>query len=128
MLVVTYELHKLLKKYENKNGDMYTQCVQCLWDMAVESKEDDFIRKWFDQVNKLALFVEIEKCVRFVLPQHIIRGDSDKATFRKSVIDVIIKNEDVQFLQLQDITVHAEALLTSIVNLWVTMAASWMAE
>ena len=73
-----------------------------------------------------------------VLPQHIIRGDSDKATFKKSVLDVIVRNEDVQFYWLllsQDIDniVHAEALLTETVNLWVTirgfsMAASWMAE
>jgi hypothetical protein len=38
--------------------------------MAVEREEDDFIRKWFDQVNRFALLVEIEKCVHFVLPQH----------------------------------------------------------
>ena len=77
-------------------------------------------------IAHFSLFVEIEKCVRFVLPQHIIRGDSDKATFRKSVLDVIVRNEDVQFYWLllsQDIDniVHAEALLTEIVNLWVTI-------
>ena len=26
----------------------------------------------------LTIFVEIEKCVRIMLPQHVIRGDSDK--------------------------------------------------
>ena len=102
-----YVPHKLLQKYENKSGDMYSQYVQCLGDMAVEGEEDmlEYTRKWFEQVNRgglfplndstFSLFVEIEKCVRFVLPQHIIRGDSDKATFRKSVLDVIVRNEDV---------------------------------
>ena len=66
--------------------------------------------------------------MRLVLPQHIIRGDSDKATFKRSVLDVIVN----WLLLLQDIA-HAETLLTEIVNLWVTIrgfsiAASWMAE
>ena len=129
---------------------MYSQYVQCLGDMAVEGEGDEFAtysRRWFDQVNRGGLFplnektftllVEIEKCVRVVLPKHIIQGDSDKATYKKSVLDVIVNNEDVQFywvLLSQDIDVeHAEALLTEIVNLWLTirgfaMAASWMGE
>ena len=34
-----------------------------------------------------ALFIEIEKCVWLLLPQHIIRGDSDKAKFKSSVVE-----------------------------------------
>ena len=145
-----YVPYKLLKKYDNKTGEMYSQYVQCLGDMAVEGEEDflGYTRKWLDQVNRgglfplnekaFALFIEIEKCVRLLLPQHIIRGDSDKATFKRCVLEKIVKNEDVQFnwlLLSQDIddVAHAEHLLTEIVNLWVTIrgysiAASWMAE
>ena len=73
-----------------------------------------------------------------MLLQHIIGSDSDKATFKRAVIEKIVKNEDVQFICLlhcQDIddVIHAEALLTKIINLWITIrgfsiAASWMAE
>lgn len=141
--------YKLLK-YDGKGGDVNTQYIQCLGNMAVQGEEDilGYTRKWLDQVNRgglfplnektLELFVEIEKCVRSILPQHVICRDSDKATFKRSVLDVIVKNEDIQFnwmLVLQDIDdiAQAEALLMEVVNLWVTirgflMAASWMAE
>ena len=141
----------LLKKYETKCGDMYSQYVQCLGDMAVEGEGDDILtytRKWFDQVNRgglfpindntFSFFVEIEKCVRTVLPKHMVHGEADKASFKKSVLDVIVKNENVQFywtLLSQDIESpeNSEALLTEIIHLWVTirgfsMAASWMEE
>lgn len=146
-----YVPRSLLKKYEIKCGDMYSQYVQCLGDMAVEGEGDDILtytRKWFDQVNRgglfpindntFSFFVEIEKCVRMVLPKHMVRGEADKASFKKSVLDVIVKNESVQFywtLLSQDIEnlENSEALLTEIVHLWVTirgfsMAASWMEE
>ena len=119
--------------------------------MAVEGEGDDvltYTRKWFDQVNRgglfplndntFTLFVEIEKSVRVVLPKHVIRGDSDKDTFKKSVLDVIVRNKNIQFywtLLSQDIDKpeNSELLLTEIVNLWVTirgfsMAASWLEE
>ena len=120
-----YVPHKLLKRYEARSGAVYSQYVQCLGDMAVEGEGDEFAtysRRWFDQVNRGGLFplndtlfVEIEKCVRVVLPKHIIQGDSDKATFKKSVLDVIVNNEDVQFywvLLSQDIddVEHAESV------------------
>ena len=37
-----YVPHKLLKKYENKCGDMYSHYVQCLGDMAVGGEHDFF--------------------------------------------------------------------------------------
>ena len=74
--------------------------------------------------------------MRLLLPQHTIRVDSDKATFKRSVLEKIVKNEDVQFNLLLlsqniDNIAHAEDLLTEIVNLWVTIrgysiAATWM--
>lgn len=146
-----YVPRSLLKKYETKCGDVYSQYVQCLGDMAVEGEGEDvltYTRKWFDQVNRgglfpindntFSFFVEIEKCVRAVLPKHMVRGESDKALFKTSVLDVIISNENIQFywtLLSQDIEKpeNSEALLTEIVHLWVTirgfsMAATWMEE
>ena len=118
--------------------------------MAVEG-EDDFdayTRKWFDQVNRgglfplnrktLIFFVEVEKCVRTLLPKHVVLGAYDKATFKDVIIKAIVQNEDVQFrwvLLSQDIDDphNGEALLVEIVKLWVTirgfsLAASWMEE
>ena len=91
----------LLKKYETKSGNVYSQFVQCLGDMAVEEGDDllTYTTKWFDRVNRgglsmttHTLFIEIEKCVRVVLPKHPVCGDSDKASFKKSVLDVIVKH------------------------------------
>ena len=83
-----YVPRSLLKKYETKCGEVYSQFVQCLGEMAVEGEGDDvltYTRKWFDQVNRgglfplndntFTLFVEIEKSVRVVLLKHVIRGD-----------------------------------------------------
>lgn len=63
---------------------------------------------------------------------------SNKEAFKKAVIDKVVQDEDVQFhwaLINQDInkSEDAEALLTEIVNLWVTirgfsLAVSWMEE
>ena len=137
-----YVPRSLLKKYETKCGNVYSQFVQCLGDMAVKGEGDNLLtytRKWFDQVNRgglfplndntFTLFIEIEKCVR---------GDSHKASFKKLVLDVIDKNENIQFywtLLLQDINKpeDSESLLTEIVHKWVTirgfsMAASWLKE
>ena len=68
----------------------------------------------------------------------MVHGEADKASFKKSVFDVIVKNENVQFywtLLSQNIESpeNSEALLTEIIHLWVTirgfsMAASWMEE
>ena len=81
--------------------------------MAVEGEGDDvltYTRKWFNQVNRgglfplndntFTLFIEIEKSVRVVLPKHVIQGDSDKDTFKKSVLDVILGMKTSSFIGL----------------------------
>ena len=61
----------LLKKYETKQGDVYSQYVQYLGDMAVGDDILTYTGKWFDQVNRGGFFpLEIEKCVhQVVLPR-----------------------------------------------------------
>ena len=56
----------------------------------------------------------------------MVCGESDKASFKKSVLEVIVRNENVQFywtLLSQDIEKpeNSEALLTEIVHFWVTI-------
>ena len=71
--------------------------------MAVAGDGDDvlaYTKKWMVQVNRgglfplndntFLLFTEIKKCLRFLLPQSMICNDSDKASFKKSVLDKII--------------------------------------
>ena len=148
--VCGYVARSILRKYETRKGDVHSQYVQCLGDMAVEGEGSDvlvYTRKWLDQVNRGGLFplndstftffVAIEKQVRNVLPPHVIKP-SDKETFKKAVIEKVLQDEDVQFhwaLINQDIDKpeDAEALLVEIVKLWVTirgfsLAASWMEE
>ena len=82
--------------------------------------------------NSFHLFIEIEKCVRIYLPEHLKKSKS----FKDSVHNKIIKNENVQFywtLLSQDIERPDESLLllTDIVTLWVTIrgysiVAAWM--
>ena len=120
--------------------------------MAVEGIEGDdlltYTRKWFTLVNRgglfplnnnsFSMFIEIEKCVRHLLPQCMIRNDNDKASFKKSVLERITREESVQFywtLLSQDIEEeeNSEGLLSEIVSLWITIrgysiTASWMEE
>ena len=144
-----YVPRALLKKYEVKCGDKYSDFVQCLGDMAIEGEGSDvltYTTKWLDQVNRgglfplnnnsFSFFVEVEKIVRVLLPKYVIHTDNDKVTFQKLLLDKIIKNDEVQFywaLLSQDINDQqsSESLLTEIVTLWVTirgfsLAASWM--
>ena len=85
-----YVPHVLLKKYEIRDGSIFSQYVQCLGNMAVEGEGDDLLtytRKWFIQVNRgglfplndtsFSMFAEIEKCVRHLLPQCMIRNNND---------------------------------------------------
>ena len=78
--------------------------------MAVEGEGDELLtytRKRFIQVNRdglfplndtsFSMFAEIEKCVCHLLPQCMIRNDNDKASFKKSVLDRIAREENVQF-------------------------------
>ena len=141
----------LQKKYETRDGNIYSQYVHCLGNMAVEGEGDDLLsytRKWFAQVNRgglfplnnnsFSLFVEIERCVRILLPQHMIQNDSDKATFKKSLHDRISREKNIQFywsMLSEEIEEekHSEALLEEIISLWVTirgfsLTASWMEE
>ena len=146
-----YIPHVLLKKYEVRDGNIFAQYVECLGNMAVEGEGDNLLAytsKWFTQVNRgglfplndnsFSMFIEIEKSVRQLLPQSIIRNDNDKATFKKSVLDKIAKEENVQFywtLLSSDIekVENSEALLAEIISLWITirgfsLSASWMEE
>ena len=104
-----YVPRTLLKRYENKTGPVFSQYVQCLSDMAVEGEDnfDLYTKKWFDLVNRgglfplnektLMFFAEVEKCVRALLPKHVIHEESDKATFKDVLLKNIVQNEDVQF-------------------------------
>jgi len=129
--------------------NIFSQYVQCLGNMAVEGEGDDLLeytRKWLVQVNRgglfplndnsFSLFVEIEKCVRTLLPQYMIHNNNDKANFKKSVFNRICTEENIQFywtLISQDIEKeeNSEALLEEIISLWLTIrgfsiTASWM--
>ena len=144
-----YVARTLLKKYEKKDGEMHSQFITCLGEMAVEGEGEDMLtytRNWFELVNRgglypindvtFSLFANIEICVRSLLPKHIIKSNSDKETFKANVHDKVFKNDEVQFhwaLLSQDIDSpeDAETLLQDIISLWVTvrgfsMAASWM--
>ena len=44
-----------------------------------------------------SFFAEVEKCVHAVLPKHLVHGESDKASLKKSLFNVIVKNENIQF-------------------------------
>ena len=88
--------------------------------------------------NTFSFFIEVEKNVRVLLPQHILRTDTSKDTFRSALLEEIARKDDVQFYwillshNIEDIK-RSEALLTEVVNLSVTirgfsMAASWLEE
>ena len=146
-----YTPRVLLKKYETRNGNVYSQYVHCLGNMAVEREGDDLLsytRKWLAQANRgglftlnnnsFSLFIEIERCVRILLPQRMIQNDNDKASFKKSLHDRISREKNIQFywsMLSEEIEEekHSEALLEEIISLWVTirgfsLTASWMEE
>ena len=149
--VCGYVAHSLLKRYEKKSGEVFSQYVTCLGEMAVAGHQDDdllsYSRRWIDQVNRgglfplndetFHLFIEVEKCVRLHLPKHLATNSRlDRDFFTANVHEKVIQNEDVQFywaLLSQDIDSpeDAETLLGEIIKLWVTirgfsMVASWM--
>ena len=147
-----YIPHVLLKKYEVRDAGVFSQYIECLGNMAVEGSEGDdllaYTRKWFTLVNRgglfplnnnsFLMFIEIEKCVRHLLPQCMIHNDNNKASFKKSVLKRITREESVQFywtLLSQDIEEeeNSKGLLSEIVSLWITIrgysiTASWMEE
>ena len=124
----------------------YDQYTTCLSEMAVDGEGSDvlsYTRKWMEMVNRgglfpindnsFHLFIEIEKCVRIYLPEHLKKSKSGNYSFKDSVHNKIIKNENVQLywtLLSQDIERPEESLLllTDIVTLWVTIrSVHWIA-
>ena len=139
----------LLQVYEKRSGIVYDQYTTCLSEMAVDGEGSDvlsYTRKWMEMVNRgglfpinensFHLFIEIEKCVRIYLPEHLKKSKSGNDSFKDNVHNKIIKNENVQFywtLLSQDIERPDDSLLllTDIVTLWVTIrgysiVAAWM--
>ncbi len=146
-----YVPRSLLKKYERLSSDTYSEYIQCLSDMSVEGEGGDLLdytRKWFELVNRgglfplndttFSFFIAVEKSVRVLLPKHILGTNISKDTFKKAVLEEIARLDDVQFYwtllahNIDDLE-KSEALLTDVVNLWVTIrgfsiAASWLEE
>ena len=128
---------QLLQIYEKRSSIVYDQYTTCLSEMAVNGEGSDvlsYTRKWMEMVNRGGLFpindnsfhLFIEKCVRIYLPEHLKKSKSGNDSFKDSVHNKIIKNENVQFywtLLSQDIERPDESLLllTDIVTLWVTI-------
>ena len=146
-----YVAHSLLKKYERRKNkeDKLIQFISCLGEMAVSGEGESvlaYTEHWFTIVNRgglfplnensLAMFIEVEKCVRYYLPRHVLSSTADKESFRENVHSKVLENENVQFywtLLSQDIDnpEHAQELLQEIVTLWVTvrgfsLTATWM--
>ena len=88
--------------------------------------------------NSFSLFVEIERCVCILLPQSMIQNDSDKASFKKSLLNRITRDKNIQFywtLLSEDIEEekHSEVLSVEVVTLWLTirgfsLTATWLEE
>ena len=104
-----YVTRTILKKYEVMSGEVASQYIQCLGDMAVEGEGDNvqaYTKRWFEIVNRGGLyplndetfwfFVQVEKKVKYLLPKHVVTR-SDKEAFKESVIDKIVQDEDVDF-------------------------------
>lgn len=94
-----YVARSLLKKHEKMTGDMHSQFIACLGEMAVEGEGEDvlaYTRQWFELVNRgglypindvtFTLFANIEICVRSLLPKHVIKSNSDKLSKQMSTI------------------------------------------
>ena len=97
----------LLQVYEKRSSIVYDQYTTCLSEMAVDGEGSDvlsYTRKWMEMVNcgglfpindnSFHLFIEIEKCVRIYLPEHLKKSKSGNYSFKDSVHN---KNENVQF-------------------------------
>ena len=120
-----YVARSLLKKHEKMTGDMHSQFITCLGEMAVEGEGEDvltYTRHWFELVNRgglypindvtFTLFANIEICVRSLLPKHVIKSNSDQEAFKANVHDKVFKNDEVQFywtLLSQDIASPEDA-------------------
>ena len=65
-----YVARSILHKYETRKGDVCSQYVQCLGDMAVEGEGSDvllYTRKWLDQVNRGGLSLSMTRHLHFLL-------------------------------------------------------------
>ena len=141
--------HSLLKRFEKRKGEKYSQFTTCLGEMAVISEESDILSyttKWFKLVNRgglfplndnsFSLFTAIEKIVKTALQRHMLSEKADKDSFKLNVLDAIAVDEEVQFLWCilsQDIDdpQHSQELLQEVIKLWVTirgfsMVGSWV--
>ncbi len=73
------------------------------------------------------MFIEIEKCVRYYLPKHVLSSTADKQSFKKNVHSKVVDNDEIQFYwtllsqEIDNPPDHAQELLQEIVNLWVTV-------
>lgn len=104
-----------------------------------------YTENWFAIVNRglfplndnsFTLFIEIEKCVRYYLPKHVLSSTADKQNFQENVHSKAVDNDTIQFYwtllsQEIDNPDHAHELLEEIVKLWVTvrgfsLTATWM--
>lgn len=144
-----YVARSVLKKYERMRSEVASQFVECLGAMAVEGEGGDvlvYTRNWMEKVNRgglyplnddaFSLFAYIEKCVRDLLPRHLLKSDSDKESFQQNVHLKVLQDDNVVFhwtLLSQDITSpeDSEILLKEIIKLWITIrgyaiAATWM--
>ena len=146
-----YIAHTLLKKFERqkRKDDKIAQFITCLGEMAVAGEGDnllEYTEHWFTIVNRgglfplnensFAMFIEIEKYVRYYLPKHVLSTTADKKSFKDNVHRKVVDNENVQFYwtllsQEIDNLEHAQELLQEIVKLWVTvrgfsLTATWM--
>lgn len=147
-----YVPHKLLKKYEKLTDSKALCYVECLRSMAVVEADSDFLsytKKWIETVNRgglfplndetFHLFVEIEKIVRTLLPNHMIQVSASSvhvSTGLGSIIESVLQNDDVQFKWSLlaynfDADDEAQELLCEIIQLWITIrgfstTAMWM--
>lgn len=90
-----YVAHSLLKKFERrkKKEAKLFQFITCLGDMAVAGEGESvlsYTEKWFARGglfplndNSFAMFIEIEKCVRYYLPKHVLSSTADKQSKKK---------------------------------------------
>ena len=83
--------YSLLKRFEKRKGEKYSQIVICLGEMAIMGDGSDILSyttKWFDLVNRgglfplndnpFLLFTAIETIVKTVVHKHILNRTADK--------------------------------------------------
>lgn len=146
-----YIPHILLKRYEKKSGRKYDKFLECLGDMAVPSENEHdglllYTREWISKVDRGGLFplneksylffVSVEKQVRILLPSHMTSASASRESLKKSVIEMVTSNDDVQWSwtlisECIDSEEDAIELLQELVTLWVTVrgfsvTATWI--